>query len=238
MRLSTALLGLAAAAAVAGVVVPLIQAVNPVLIPGADRLCGTLWIVVGHTLPASICAITGERGRWRPLMTAGIVGWGLSSIGWIGLVWMSPSLQTSAIEAMARFIAPVTIVSVLLSAVGLLMRERIASRMGRMARWTTIALATALAAGLVGAIMLNDESRRSEMALMKLLGVLAVAALAGTLVTLVASRARQLVGDGEEEELVRMNFTATCPRCELDQALITGGDRCRRCGLEIKVVVP
>ena len=36
----------------------------------------------------------------------------------------------------------------------------------------------------------------------------------------------------------RLAFSAICPRCATEQPLVTGGDRCRECSLEIRVIVP
>ena len=46
-------------------------------------------------------------------------------------------------------------------------------------------------------------------------------------------------GDVDDSTLIkRLEFAAICPRCEMEQSLVTGGDRCRECGLDIKVIVP
>jgi hypothetical protein len=169
------------------------------------------------------------------LMWSGIAASALSAAGWVTFALLE-SLWTSRAEHLwISSLLPSTCWAGLCTVIGLVMQRRQLNAVGVWARRATIAGAALLAAAIPPAVWFDLQPHVDEVA--RGLGALAALVVFGLLVTMIIARLRQLEGSDDPEHL-RLDFTATCPRCELRQPMVTGGDVCRSCGLHIKVIVP
>jgi hypothetical protein len=198
-------------------------------------LAGAAVIVMVSALAALACASTLERGRCMALMWSGIAALALSAAGWVAFALLEGTLTPRAEQRWASLLVLPTCWGGLCVVIGLVMHRRVPSAVGLWMRRATIAVAALLAAAVPPAVWFDLGPREDD--LLRGFGALSVLVILGVLATMIIARLRQLEGV-EDEQPVRLDFTATCPRCGLRQPLVTGGDACRRCGLNIKVIVP
>jgi hypothetical protein len=211
-----------------------IAMLSPFLVFGLDALTTGAGIVVCFSLAALACATTLEQGRCMALMWSGVVAAALSAAGWLAFRFQG-ALTGPAAERWVSVLMPTTCWTGLCVVIGLVMQQRQTHAVGLWLRRATIAGAALLAASIPPAIWL--DLWRSPNAALRIQGALAVLVGLGMVATMILARLRQLEGV-EGQEHLRLDFTATCPRCALRQRLVTGGDVCSRCGLHIKVIVP
>ncbi|MHC5007372.1 MAG: hypothetical protein ACYTGF_08465 [Planctomycetota bacterium] len=208
---------------------------TPFMFAGLGRLAGGALIITGFTLVALACATTLEQGRCMALMWSGIAAAALSGTGWVAFSLQQAVLTPRAEQLWASWLVPSTCWAGLCVVIGLVRQRRQPSAVGVWLGRATIAGAALLAAAIPPAVWFDMGRRQADV--VRSLGALAVLIVMGMVATMVIARLRQLEGV-EDQEHVRLDFTATCPRCELRQPMITGGDVCRHCGLRVKVIVP
>jgi hypothetical protein len=235
MRLSAALKWTTFVSFVAMVALSVVAMLAPFLVGGLDALSAGAGIVMWFSLLALGCATTLEQGRCMALMWSGIVASALSAAGWLAFRFQGGALTGPAAHLWVASLMPTTCWAGLCVVVGLAMQQRQTTAVGLWLRRATIAGAVLLAASIPPVVWL-DLWRPADEAI-KFLGALSVLVALGLVATMIVARLRQLEGI-EDHELVRLDFTATCPRCELRQPMVTGGDVCSRCGLQVKVIVP
>jgi hypothetical protein len=217
------------------VALSVVAAASPLLIGGLDALSAGAAIVMWFSLAALACATTLEQGRTTALMWSGIVASAGSAAGWLGFRFQLGALTGPDADLWLSWLMPSTCWTGLCAVVGLVMQQRQTRAVGLWLRRATIAGAAVLAGSIPPVVWLDlwwggSWAFRIEGALAVLVGL-------GMVATMILARLRQLEGV-EGAELVRLDFTATCPRCALRQPLVTGGDVCSQCGLHIKVIVP
>ena len=207
----------------------------PFMFVGLESLAGGAVIITGFALAALACATTLEQGRCMALMWSGIVASALSATAWVAFALRQGMLTPQTAQLWVSWLVPPTCWAGLCVVIGLVMQRRQPSAVGVWLGRATIAGAALLAAAIPPAVWfdlgrLEDEVVRS-------LGALAGLIALGMVATMIIARLQQLEGV-EDQEHVRLDFAATCPRCELRQSMVTGGDVCRHCGLRVKVIVP
>ncbi len=207
----------------------------PFMFVGLGGLTGGAVIITGFALAALACASTLERGRCMALMWSGIAALALSATGWVAFELQVAVLTSRAEQLWVSWLVPPTCWAGLCVVIGLVMQRRQPSAIGVWVGRATIAGAALLAAAVPPAVWF--DMGRLEDEVVRSLGALAVLIVLGMVATMIIARLQQLEGV-EDQEHVRLDFTATCPRCELRQSMITGGDVCRNCGLRVKVIVP
>lgn len=232
VRLSTILKVAAVSCFVGAIGLRPLMAIAPFYVPGARIVAAGLIPLAVYSLAALACAITLERGRLVGLMWSGIAASAIAVIAWASLA-MATSMGRVDHEFWALLILFVNDWALLCAVIGLLMQRRLHVAWGVYARAVTIGLATLLAVLVPIAAWQEMEDPWG-----KLIAALAVLLTFGVFVTLILSRLRQIAGVKESQEVIRMPLTVTCPRCELRQDMVTGGDACNRCALQIKVMVP
>lgn len=235
MRLSTVLKWMTLGSFLTMVALSVVTAASPFLFGGMDALSAGAAIVMWFSLAALACATTLEQGRCTALMWSGVVAAAGSAAGWLAFRFQFGALTGPAADVWVSWLMPSTCWSGLCVVVGLVMQQRQTRAVGLWLRRATIAGAAVLAGSIPPVVWLGLWWRGSWA--FRIDGALAVLVCLGMVATMIVARLRQLEGV-EGPELVRLDFTATCPRCELRQPLVTGGDVCRRCGLHIKVIVP
>jgi hypothetical protein len=208
---------------------------TPFMFAGLGRLAGGALIITGFTLVALACATTLEQGRCMALMWSGIAATALSGAGWITYSFQLTGFTSQVEHLWVSWLMPPTCWAGLCLVIGLVRQRRQPGAVGIWLGRATIAGAALLAAAVPPAVWFHMGRRDDDV--VRSLGALAVLIVMGMVATMVIARLRQLEGV-EEQEHVRLDFTATCPRCELRQSMITGGDVCRNCGLRVKVIVP
>ena len=156
----------------------------------------------------------------------------ITVIAWAALA-MADNVGRVNNEFWAVLILPVNDWALLCAVIGLLMQRRLHVAWAVYARGVTIGLAALFAVLLPIAAWQQMEDPWG-----RLIPALAVLLTFGVILTLILSRLRQIAGVKESQEVIRMPLTVTCPRCELRQDMVTGGDDCNRCALQIKVMVP
>ena len=232
MRLSTILKVTAVSCFVGAIVVRPLMAFAPFYVPGVHIITASLIPLAVYSMAALACAITLERGRLVGLMWSGIAASAVAVIAWAALA-MAASVGRVDDEFWALLILPVNGWALLCAVIGLLMQRRLHVAWGVYVRGVTIGLAALLAVLLPIAVWQQMDDLWG-----RFIPALAVLMTFGVIVTLILSRLRQISGVEESQEVIRMPLTVTCPRCELRQDMVTGGDACNRCGLQIKVMVP
>jgi hypothetical protein len=208
---------------------------NPFMFAGMASLAGAALIITGSTLVALACAATLEQGRCMALMWSGIAATALSAAGWVAFSFQLAMLTPRTETLWVSWLVAPTCWAGLCVVIGLVRQRRQPRAVGIWLERATIAGAALLAAAIPPAVWF--ELGRWEDDVVRSLGALAVVIVMGMVATLVVARLRQLEGVKEQEH-VRLDFTAACPRCELRQPMVTGGDVCRNCGLRVKVIVP
>ena len=207
----------------------------PFMFAGLGDLGGGAVIITGLALAALACATTLEQGRCMALMWTGIAATALSGTGWVAFSFQLTGFTSQVAQLWVSWLVPPTCWAGLCVVIGLVRQRRQPGAVGIWLGRATIAGAALLAAAVPPAVWL--DLGRLESTVVRSLGALAVLVGLGMVATMVIARLRQLEGV-EDQEHVRLDFTATCPRCELRQSMITGGDVCRNCGLRVKVIVP
>ena len=186
---------------------------------------------------ALACALTMERGRLRALLWTGIAASILSAGGWIGLAWLYRSLPSPLEQMWTNAMMIPTSWSVFCAVIALLMRRRLASRVGFTVRTITIISISLFAIATPLMVWYDDPPGQFNETLIKTVSIAATIGTFGLVSTMLIGGYRQYEGDADEE-VIRLQMSATCPRCGLRQPLLTGGDACKRCSLRIKVIVP
>jgi len=235
MRLSKALKWMAMGSFAAMAAMRIGSMFAPFGFAGLGGLAGGAMIITGFALAALACASTLEQGRCMALMWSGIAASALSAIAWLAFELQQAVLTSRAEQLWVSSLVPPTCWAGLCVVIGLVRQRRQPRAVGVWLGRATIAGAALLAAAIPPAVWF--DMGRLEDDVVRSLGALAVLIAMGMVATMVIARLRQLEGV-EDQEHVRMDFTATCPRCELRQSMITGGDVCRNCGLRVKVIVP
>jgi hypothetical protein len=207
----------------------------PHVFMGLQPLAGGALMATGFALAALACASTLEQGRSIALMWSGIVTSTLATAGWIAFGFRQPRMTPAAEELWVSLLVPLTCWVGLCAIIGLVRQRRQPIAVGVWVGRATIAGAALLAAAIPLAV--SFDLGRWEDDVVRGLGALSVVVVLGLVAAMVIARLRQLEGV-EEQEHVRLDFTAVCPRCELRQPMVTGGDVCRHCGLNIRVIVP
>jgi hypothetical protein len=203
-----------------------------------NELVGILLSLFLATLVSLPCALTFERGRVRGLMQSGMIAAGIGVVI-VVLLSIAPRRGIPATILGVKFIKILAIWSGLCALVGLMMYERMISRIGIIIRACTVVSASIMAFSAIFLIVIEAGNANSE-STFRYFGVLGVLTLFGLLATIVIVRFRELTtGDKVSEiNVIRIRFTAWCPRCQVQQELQTGGATCSNCGLAIKVMVP
>lgn len=232
VRLSTILKVTAVSCFVGAIVLRPLMALAPFYVPSVNIVAAGLIPLAVYSLAALACAITLERGRLVGLMWSGIAATAITVIAWAALA-MADSVGRVNNEFWAVLILPVNDWALLCAVIGLLMQRRLHVAWGVYARGVTIGIAALLAVLFPIAVWQHMEDPWG-----RFIPALAVLLTFGVIGTLILSRLRQISGVQESQEVIRMPLTVTCPRCELRQDMVTGGDACNRCGLQIKVMVP
>ncbi len=204
---------------------------------GWEVLISAAFLSALFSAPALACALTMERGRLRALLWTGIATSILSAGGWIGLVWLSPSLPTPLDQMWTNTMAVPTSWSVFCAVIALLMRRRLTNRVGFIVRTITIISISLLTVMIPPMVWHDDLPGRFYEVLIKIASVTATIGAFGLISTMLIASYGRFEGD-DEEEVIRLQMSATCPRCGLRQRILTGGDACERCSLRIKVIVP
>ncbi len=234
VRLSTILKVTAVSCFVGAIVLRPLMAFAPFYVPSVHIVAAGLIPLALYSLVALACAITLERGRLVGLMWSGIAATAISVIAWAALA-MAASVGRVNDEFWALLILPVNNWALLCAVIGLLMQRRLHVAWGVYVRGVTIGLAALLAVLFPIAVW---QWQQMEDHWYRIIAALAVLLTFGVIGTLILSRLRQISGVQESQEVIRMPLTVTCPRCELRQDMVTGGDACYLCGLQIKVMVP
>lgn len=235
MRLTTALKWTTLASFAAMVVLTTAAVLAPFVVAGLDALSTGAAILMCFALMALACATTLEQGRCMALMWSGIAASGLSAAGWLAFRFQGGAPTGPAAHAWVAALMPTTCWAGLCVVTGLAMQQRQTGAVGLWLRRATIAGAALLAVSIPAVVWLELWDPRDG--LVQVLGALAVLVGLGLVATMIVARLKHLEGL-QDEEPIRLRFTATCPRCALRQPMVTGGDVCGRCGLQVKVTVP
>lgn len=181
-----------------------------------------------------------EWGQLPRLMQSGLVASLVSFCGGMLIILYGFRFSPEVSEFLSKFIATTTLWSMWCGLTGGLVKRKTRSRVHRVFRWATMLLAGIWALLLDGMIWME----RFQWPLVgDPLFVILIALFVLTFLSVIACKL--LMGmklakwDTDDPALIRrLGFDAICPRCEMEQSLVTGGARCEGCGLEIKVIVP
>lgn len=186
---------------------------------------------------ALACALTIERGRVAILLWSGIAAAVMAAIGWICMILLEGLLSPPATEVFMYTLIPISSWSVFCAIIAILFRNRMPNLTARITCWLTI-VSSALLAMFMSIYILREYSVGSGNELIiKLISYDAVLVICCLLLTLIISNTKQIHGT-TEEQVIKIKMDISCPRCEFQQSILTGGASCCRCGLRIKVSIP
>lgn len=196
-------------------------------------------IVMGCSITALPCAKCLERGRWRLLMWAGLTASAVCALGWTGVLWIGFTTWADPDRTIIVTLGTTSVFAGWVMIAATMIVCRLTSTLARVVRGVTIVIASLLAFLIAVVIWDPNSIDRHEEEFARTVAIFAVLTLSGMALTIILARLKQLTtGSEEAEEVVRMDFSVWCPRCELHQSIQTGGARCSRCGLDIKVSMP
>ena len=181
-----------------------------------------------------------EWGRAPRLMQSGLIASLISFCGCLLIILYGFRFSPEVSEFLSKLIATTALWSLWCGLTGGLIKRKTRARSHLILRGITMSLAGAWTLLLDGMFWMERfQWPPAEDWLFVVLASL------GGLTVLSATTYKLLIGlklaMGDEVDpalIKRHTFDAICPRCELEQSLVAGGDRCEGCGLEIKVIVP
>lgn len=192
-----------------------------------------------HGLVGAACAVGLEQTPHRWFMISGLVALALSAVCFLGIGFVGVQGVSEPPEAIVATVTTFLLYGGQCGLFGLTQSVR-SNRSALRSLNTvclisgTLAIAILLAMVWDWAIGVGDLTNDGT--------VPRVAGAAG-LICVIAGIITHLLMRGDDvtgvtvEDVVRLPFAATCPRCSHEQTLSTGGDRCDRCGLTIEVTV-
>lgn len=202
------------------------------------RLTGVSFIIAASCVPALICAMTLDRGRFRGLMWSGVAASAASAVLWLIIVLMSRSLPRFAEDLLLKCAGSTTIWAGFCLVMSALLHQRFTSIVARVACAIAILFALGMAGLGVHALWTDGRFWRSEDAMGRFFSAGGVVTVVSVLLAMILARMRQFATGDTSEDVVRLPFKTWCPRCGQEQVLHTGGGACAACGLAIRVMVP
>ena len=202
---------------------------------------GTSLSFAGYLFGAMLSAIVIERGRFRWLMLGSIAGFAIACLlAWV-MIWypFSYSNAWEIQEFIGKFLITFSLAPSVLTLIGLLRLIKPAGSIVRYARVVTESLSGAFCVFSLLMIWEVFDSwlfgpSEFEMRIWSGLLILSIAGLLGTPALRAVEIARRK--DAAESGLpMRIKIGITCPRCEHQQSIDTGGAACTNCGLSINV---
>ena len=203
--------------------------------------------MVGMSLLSLGFAMIIDRGKMRTMMWCGMIATWLATVGWLAMIWSQFSENQIIAWLWWSVMLNGAAISILL--VGIVAQLRLSQQWGIVLRRVTIGLLMFL--GFIGSatICFAIEAeffwrvhRRMDASVVdwsetaaRLCGVIAILTGCSLAATILAAVVPKL-HEQEVPKSRRLQFTAVCPRCALRQQLMTDGDACHQCGLQIKVV--
>ncbi len=225
-------LGLAALLGIAALLLPRYG-------PGEEILLSTALFAV-FSLVALMCATVQERRHAVVYMWVGLGLAVAALLAWLSLIWFDRVMSWQVERVVVQISGTLTIPALLAAQCGLLSLPRFDGRRADIVRWTTIGVSALLATYIVILIWWYDPLARviDDDILGRGVGVLAILSACGTVVTPILWKVQAVQRAGGVESIpLKTTVRVVCPRCEHEQALMTGPGRCSACGLRITITV-
>ena len=206
-------------------------------------LMGSGLVFVGMGVAALGCATTFERGKARGWMISGMVAALIASLLW-SAVLIRGDLSPSTMEIISPIATLLTVWAALMMVIGWLLQPRLYTRLGVVARSIAIVMAVVIAATVVqGCVLYPHVERRFDwqaaeefvIVSLRIGGASAIGLTCALVMMLIAMILPRIAGMPIERLVPQLEFQLKCPRCGLDQTMLTGADACRACGLRVKV---
>ena len=181
-----------------------------------------------------------EWGRLPRLMQSGLVASLISFSGCLLIILYGFRFSPEVIEFLSKLIATTTLWSMWCGLTGGLIKRKTSLRVYKLFREATILFAGVSALFLDGMIWMErfQWPPVEDPLFLILTTIFGLTVLSATTCKLLIGM-KLATGDVDDPPLImRLEFAAICPRCDMKQSLVTGGDRCKACGLEIQVRVP
>ncbi len=193
-----------------------------------------------YSLLALCCAIVQEKRRLVVWMWIGIAAAAVALPIWLVMLWFDSSLRWQVEEQLAKTAGSLTTVSVVIAQCGLLLLPRLDGPLAGFVRKATIIVSIALACTLIVMVWWFEwiDNYIDDEILMRGMGVMGILAACGTVVTPIIWKV-QAVHRVESAVSIpsRLHLDIKCPRCHMQQELLTGPSKCATCGLRITVQV-
>lgn len=201
-------------------------------------------LLAGLSLVAAGCMAAWSRGRMRRWMLSGMISCALAMVCWTPGLWILV-MQGQGLTDWLIIACALSCWSVVMMCAGLLYIPRFTLIWLRLLRLCTLMAVVLLAALVVaGSIVIPAlqlvgvglaESAATEN-LMRAFGVLVILVSVGFLFIWLMARMPTLSGRDSADDQAAMRFSCACPRCNAACELQTGGDACRACGLNVRVI--
>ncbi len=195
----------------------------------------------GYLFGAMLSAIVLERGRFRVLMLGSIAGFAIACLlAWV-MIWypFNYSGAWDVQEFIGKLLLSFSLAPAVVTLIGLL---RLIKPAGSIVRYVRVITESLSGAFCVFSLLMFWEVFDSwffgpseiEMRVWSGLLILSIAGLLGTPALRAVEIARRK--DAAESGLpMHIKIGITCPRCEHQQSIDTGGAACANCGLSINV---
>lgn len=228
-----------------------LAALSAILALSMPNMGGLSWDVfatsltfAGYLFGVMLCSIVLDRGRFRLLMFAAIAGYVLSCILCWGLIWYPFSYNSGGWDMpgiVERGVLTLSLVSVAVTLISML---RLIKPKGNLLRLIRVMTETCIACfAAISILMLFDLLESYYMygsdVSFRVWGALLICSAAGLMGT-PALRAVEIARhkDSADSGLpMKIEIGITCPRCEREQSIPTGGASCAGCGLMIHIKV-
>lgn len=205
-----------------------------------EEILGSTALVAAFSMVALMCATVLERRNAVVYMWVGLGLAVAALLAWLSLIWFDRIMSWRVERVVIQISGTFTVPAVLAAQCGLLSLPRFDQRRADIARWTTIGVAALLAAYIVILIWWFDPLERmiDDDILLRALGVLVILSACGTVVTPILWKVQAVRRSGGVESIpFQTKVRVVCPRCEVEQVLMTGAGRCDTCGLRITITV-
>ncbi len=205
----------------------------------AQRILITALLVGGFSIVALMAAVVIERKRLVPLMWCGIGCAGAALLGWLILLWGDGVMDWEIEELILKSSMTAALAAIGLTHAGLMFLPKLYARWRQAVRTGAI-VATGITLGLIIPFMWFEDMipYDAEWTIWRTIGVFAILGSAGTIVTPVLWKLQSIQVHAPAESIPhRVLVGITCPRCQTEAMLKTGGAKCSACGLKITIDV-
>lgn len=209
--------------------------IMPDLLPADEEILVTALLIGLYSLPALACAIVLGRGRAKPAMWTGIITAPLAWAIWLPMIWGNPwTWPGDWDDTLIKGGFTLSIITAWSAHLGMLLLLRLERPWFRMSRAGTLFVAIVLSVFSTIALWAEWDDE----IVFRTLAVMTILTSAGTIITPIFALIEVLQRRSEHETVPsNLRINITCPRCQSEQEIPVGVQRCGNCNLRIELHV-